>query len=237
MPRPSLPPHLRRSCVVRLGFTPPEVADLQRRASTAGTSVEDFVRQAALAGCAAPEAQPAPAAQPAPEAPAGLARAIIAGGRHYALTDADRAALDDLHATLTIAEVVSGGADGADAGGERWAKDRGIPILRFPADWDRHGKAAGPLRNAAMADYLAESAAQRVCILFPGGNGTASMRAEAVKRGIRVIELGTAEAAPIAASPVSQAPCPKCNGTGRTGTRPVLFRCPACAARPPANFR
>lgn len=99
---------------------------------------------------------------------------IIAGGRDYELTPEDEAWLD----TLPIREVVSGGARGADAGGEVWANKRNLPITRFPADWDTHGKRAGWLRNCEMADY-----AQAV-VLFPGGRGTASMRQEAEKRGL-----------------------------------------------------
>lgn len=40
---------------------------------------------------------------------------------------------------------------GADALGEHWATAHGIPVERFPADWDKHGRAAGPIRNEAMA--------------------------------------------------------------------------------------
>jgi hypothetical protein len=31
--------------------------------------------------------------------------------------------------------------------GEEWAKKHGIDTLIFPADWDKHGKAAGFIRN------------------------------------------------------------------------------------------
>lgn len=165
--------------------------------------------------------------EPRPE----RARAIIAGGRHYILTDNDRAALDDLCATFGIGEVISGGATGADAGGEHWAKDRGIPVRVFHADWQRHGRAAGPLRNAAMADYLAKSPGHRLCILFPGGDGTESMRAEAVKRGIHIVDAGDADPAPSTppAPVTAPTPCPKCSGAGRIGAPPVRFRCPVCA--------
>lgn len=48
--------------------------------------------------------------------------------------------------------VVSGGARGADRLGERWAKERGIAVRRFPADWERLGKRAGYVRNEEMAE-------------------------------------------------------------------------------------
>lgn len=48
--------------------------------------------------------------------------------------------------------VISGTAPGADRVGEKWARDKGIPVQRMPADWDMHGKRAGYLRNTAMAE-------------------------------------------------------------------------------------
>ena len=39
-----------------------------------------------------------------------------------------------------ITEVVSGCARGADKMGERWAEEHGIPVKRFPADWNKYGK-------------------------------------------------------------------------------------------------
>lgn len=46
--------------------------------------------------------------------------------------------------------VVSGTARGVDELGERWAKERGIPVERFPADWAKHGRKAGFIRNGEM---------------------------------------------------------------------------------------
>lgn len=47
--------------------------------------------------------------------------------------------------------IVSGAARGADSLGERYAHERGYAVERHPADWQREGKAAGPIRNAQMA--------------------------------------------------------------------------------------
>lgn len=52
-----------------------------------------------------------------------------------------------------ISEIVSGGASGIDALGEAWATRRQIRVKRFPADWKKHGRAAGPIRNREMARY------------------------------------------------------------------------------------
>jgi len=52
-----------------------------------------------------------------------------------------------------INEVVSGTAKGVDTAGETWAFFKNIKITKFPADWKKHGKAAGPIRNGLMAEY------------------------------------------------------------------------------------
>lgn len=53
--------------------------------------------------------------------------------------------------------AMSGGANGADRLGERWAFNMGVWLEVYPADWNTYGKAAGAIRNkemAAKADIL-----------------------------------------------------------------------------------
>ena len=106
---------------------------------------------------------------------------IIAGGRNYRLTAKDVETLDSLQ--ICIEEVVSGGAQGADKSGESYAFYKKIPVKRFPADWQTHGRAAGPIRNKAMAEY-ADAVA-----LFPGGKGTGSMFREAKAAGLTIYDF------------------------------------------------
>ncbi len=114
--------------------------------------------------------------------------ALIAGGRDYVFGRDERKWLDGLNAALGITLVVHGAAPGADTGGRLWAEARGIATKAFPADWNRHGNAAGPLRNEAMANYLLHNyPAYSVVILFPGGRGTANMHALAENRNLRII--------------------------------------------------
>lgn len=84
----------------------------------------------------------------------------------------------------TVTQVVSGCAHGADKLGERWAVSQCIPIARFPADWDSHGKRAGFIRNSEMAEYA------DACILFWNGSskGTKHMIDIAKRKaGMRLI--------------------------------------------------
>lgn len=107
-------------------------------------------------------------------------RVIIAGGRNYLARADDALWLAQIHMSHGFTEVLCGGAQGADAFGAEWAKENRIPVRVFPADWGRHGFAAGPIRNAEMA------ANADALIAFPGGRGTASMLKEARKRGLMI---------------------------------------------------
>ena len=60
---------------------------------------------------------------------------------------------------------------------------RDIPIKKFPAEWDKHGKGAGFIRNKQMAEYA------DAVVLFPGGNGTNNMYEQASKMNLKIIDL------------------------------------------------
>ena len=55
---------------------------------------------------------------------------------------------DDLPCETVV--VVSGTARGVDRLGEQYTRERGYPIERYPADWDRYGKSVGFHRNEQM---------------------------------------------------------------------------------------
>lgn len=79
---------------------------------------------------------------------------IIAGGRDFSNAALmHNAMIDFMEANGTPSVVVCGMARGADALGRMWAYENWIPVKEFPADWDLHGKKAGPIRNQAMAEY------------------------------------------------------------------------------------
>lgn len=66
----------------------------------------------------------------------------------------------DILKSIEFDEVVSGGANGADTLAEIYASDLGLKLTVFPADWEKHGRAAGPKRNTEIANYADE------CIAF-----------------------------------------------------------------------
>jgi len=50
------------------------------------------------------------------------------------------------------AVIIEGEAEGADILARKAAEALGLKVVRFPADWTRYGKGAGPIRNTQMLD-------------------------------------------------------------------------------------
>lgn len=117
-------------------------------------------------------------------------RVIIAGSRDFADYEllkekCDKILLNKL--ADSAVEIVSGGARGADALGERYARERNLAVKIFKADWDTHGKKAGFLRNAEMANY-----AEALIAFDKGSSGTGHMVKLAKQKGllVRHIKVG-----------------------------------------------
>ena len=83
---------------------------------------------------------------------------------------------------MDITIVVSGGAPGVDTLGEQYADEMNIPVHVYEADWDKHGRAAGPIRNRKMAEN-----AEALIALWDGkSKGTKNMIETATKKGLMV---------------------------------------------------
>ena len=80
-------------------------------------------------------------------------KVIICGGRSLDDYSLVKNVMDEVAARIDINEIVCGEARGADSLGKRWAIENGIQIVSFPADWNRHGRAAGAIRNEEMGNY------------------------------------------------------------------------------------
>lgn len=127
---------------------------------------------------------------------------LVTGGRRYS----DRALVFQTLSSLdpAVSLVVHGacgyrkggprhshdGLKGADKHADDWASVMGVPCVRVPADWDKDGKAAGPLRNHRMVEFIAglqtiNGALVRV-VAFPGGSGTQNCIDRAQKKRLPV---------------------------------------------------
>ena len=103
--------------------------------------------------------------------------------------------------------LLHGGARGADAAIGRAAQQLGWSSAVMPAQWERHGRAAGPIRNRelleqaiakAVAHTSPGSLASVLVVAFPGGPGTASLVKEARR-------MASHSAVPICVAEVSPA--------------------------------
>ena len=107
-------------------------------------------------------------------------KVIIAGGRDFYDEALLKQAIKD--SDFDITQVVSGGAAGADSLGEEWAHANNKLLKIFPAEWDVHGNAAGPIRNGLMAKY-----ADALIAMWDGeSRGTKDMISKAKKNRLKI---------------------------------------------------
>jgi hypothetical protein len=84
-----------------------------------------------------------------------------------------------------LAVIVHGGAKGADSIAEEEAEKLGRDVEVYRADWKRHGRAAGPIRNQRMLDESDPAAV--FAFRCPGHSpGTDDMVRRARARGVQV---------------------------------------------------
>ena len=107
-------------------------------------------------------------------------RVLVCGSRHFTDYDLLEKVLDEYDITV----VIEGEARGADTLARTYAERRGLDVCAFPAQWDKHKKAAGPIRNTQM---LVEGLPEIViAFLAKDSRGTQNMIDQARKKGIKV---------------------------------------------------
>lgn len=118
---------------------------------------------------------------------------LVCGGRDYHDKHVLFPALDKMAEECGGIElVVHGGARGADALADAWAAERGVACEAVLADWNRYGRAAGPMRNAAMLEMLKafrDQGKDCIVVAFPGSRGTADMVDRACAADFEVVQV------------------------------------------------
>ena len=114
-------------------------------------------------------------------------KVLVCGGRDFCdvlflSNTLDR--LNKLHGPFKT--IIEGNARGADQIAGGWAMDRGINLMKIPADWEKHGRSAGIIRNIEMLDLKPD-----LVIAFNGGRGTDHTVSEAKKRGIKTMRFSS----------------------------------------------
>lgn len=123
---------------------------------------------------------------------------IITGSRNWTDRETIVRALGKFAPDSTL--VIHGAARGADTVAAAVAAELGFAVRAFPADWKRHGRKAGPIRNGNMAGFAEVEAnkddAEIVVLAFPlpGSIGTWDMvrRADSIGWEVRLHEPAAA---------------------------------------------
>lgn len=111
---------------------------------------------------------------------------IIAGGREFFDRNLLFTVMDKAFGGVTdkIEAIISGHARGADKLGEEWARSRGLAdkLIVMAAEWEKHGKAAGPIRNVEMSLI-----ATHVIVFWDGkSSGSRHMWMTGIEKGLWV---------------------------------------------------
>lgn len=117
-------------------------------------------------------------------------RILVCGSREFADPFGVSLSIDAGIADLPDGcEILHGGARGADAIAGEAAKRHGHTVRVFRADWKKHGKRAGIIRNLQMLDENPDA----VIAYWNGkSTGTAHTILEASRRGIPVKVIAAA---------------------------------------------
>lgn len=93
--------------------------------------------------------------------------------------------------------VIEGEAMGADSIAREWVEyekaesmfTEQLDIEKYPADWTKHGKAGGPIRNKQMLVEGKPSLVVAFSNDFAASRGTVNMVTQATKAGVPVVKI------------------------------------------------
>lgn len=116
-------------------------------------------------------------------------RVIIAGSRDFDDLKYATQILDKVFSKKVPDAIVCGEAKGADTVGKAYAHRHQIAVHSFPAAWNLHGRSAGYIRNAEMADN-----ADALVAFWDGeSRGTKHMINLAREKGLKIIVVNYKE--------------------------------------------
>lgn len=113
-------------------------------------------------------------------------RVLICAGRHYTDSRRCRQVLEAFQRLHPVRVVIHGGSQFLGAQIEDWAREIGADLVRYPPNWQLHGKHAERLRNRFM---LADSRPD-IVLALPGGDDTEELLAQTRTQGIQTLGLG-----------------------------------------------
>lgn len=129
--------------------------------------------------------------------PSGIRRVIVTGSRDWSDREVIEQALMAVWHRAAVGcrpTLVHGGQRGADSYAHSWALRNGWLSEVHPANWQRYGRRAGPVRNAEMIEAGADLL---VAFVLNGSRGASGCAAMAASKGIPVWRVVRPESAPI----------------------------------------
>ena len=117
-----------------------------------------------------------------------MTRCIIAGSRNftdYQILEKNVMRVFELE-HIFKPQIISGHARGTDMLGELFAHEHYLDLKTFPAQWEKYGKSAGPIRNNDMATYASEETGMLIAFWDGKSKGTHNMIDTAKKHGLTV---------------------------------------------------
>ena len=132
----------------------------------------------------------------------GEIRIIVAGSRNFTDTEYVHAKLDEFISSLQeggndIDKIVfvSGCCRGVDAAGEAYANLNGYELMRFPANWGKYGRGAGPIRNEEMVSYVSTPGVKGYLVAFWDGKSSGTRSVIGLARShdveVKIIRVST----------------------------------------------
>ena len=108
-------------------------------------------------------------------------RLLVCGDRNWQDKEYIRAFIKRINPDV----IIEGEARGADTFARQIAEEMDIKVMSFPADWERYGRSAGPIRNKRMLDEGKPDLVLAFHADIEHSKGTADMIRQARARGIQ----------------------------------------------------
>lgn len=115
-------------------------------------------------------------------------RLLVCGDRNWKDMDIVLSLFQRLRAAgVKVEVVIDGAARGADSLGHMVARQLALPCNRYPADWNKYGRGAGPIRNRQMLDEGKPNLVVAFHDRLEDSKGTRNMVRQALKAGVMVL--------------------------------------------------
>jgi hypothetical protein len=112
-------------------------------------------------------------------------RLIVCGGRSFTNFELVERELTQLNCNKPISVLIHGWIGPAASVIEHWARENDIPIVRYPPNWELHGKGAETRRN----EFMLSDSRPGLVIAFPGGPDTSDLVRRALNKGVAVLAV------------------------------------------------